>query len=355
MSEGGKGIAVGVTGAMHDRQDAAMPLRRGLLPFARRHLGQLLIGLAFTFLLVASRLALPLPLGAVVDHATAGGRPSPLLGWGDPVAVWSSGFVLLALVAGMAEHYQRLAFAHFAGRSVADARSEAVSRVKRQYDDMSGVRMATVIADSARVKQGLKGVLNHITLNALLVIGACVILMGLDTRLGLAQLAGVGVLVVVAVLGAAQVARVAVRFRDGEARVAGSVHDFVSGRRRDGAAGDGHGDVASGGTVSSMDDLRGSDADSGRADTGITAWEGITTAVVHVVLAVSGAAVLLLGVSAAREGAISTGTLFSVMAYLLVLHGPAVRFARQVTRIAPLVVSAKHLGGVLVDAPASRG
>jgi hypothetical protein len=61
------------------------------------------------------------------------------------------------------------------------------------------------------------------------------------------------------------------------------------------------------------------------------------------VLAASAAAVLLLGVHEVQIGRLSTATLFGVMAYLLVLHGPAIRFARQITRTAPLLVSARQL------------
>jgi hypothetical protein len=33
-----------------------------------------------------------------------------------------------------------------------------------------------------------------------------------------------------------------------------------------------------------------------------------------------------------------------VLAYLLVLHGPSIRLARQITRVGPVLVSARHLG-----------
>ena len=61
-------------------------------------------------------------------------------------------------------------------------------------------------------------------------------------------------------------------------------------------------------------------------------------------LVASAAAVLLLGVNEVASGRLTTAGLFGVMAYLLVLHGPAIRFARQITRTAPLVVSARQLG-----------
>jgi ABC-type multidrug transport system fused ATPase/permease subunit len=102
-------------------------LRDGLLPHGRAHRGVLAWGLAYTFLLVGARLALPLPLTTVVDRSTATtATPGPAV----PVALLSAAFVGLALAAGMAEHFQRLAFAHFAGRSVGDAREAALARVQ---------------------------------------------------------------------------------------------------------------------------------------------------------------------------------------------------------------------------------
>ena len=79
----------------------------------------------------------------------------------------AAGFVSLALTAGMAEYFQRLAFANFANRSVNDARSAANARVSRRDTASSADLAAQVLADSARVKQGLKGVLNHIVLKRL--------------------------------------------------------------------------------------------------------------------------------------------------------------------------------------------
>ena len=44
----------------------------------------------------------------------------------------------------------------------------------------------------------------------------------------------------------------------------------------------------------------------------------------------------------------STSTLFAVMAYLLMLQGPAIRCARQIARTAQLLVSARELAAVLL-------
>lgn len=322
-----------------DAESRVRTLRRGLLPHGRRHKGLFARGLVFTFVLVGSRLALPLPLTAIVERSSTRTQHVTLLG-ADPVALLAAGFVSLALVAGLAEHFQRLAFAHFAGRSVSDARSTALARVQTGHatgaapDDLT----AEVIADSARVKQGLKGVLNHIFLNGLLVLGGCIALAVADTQLGLVQLAGAGVVLAVAILGATRVAAVAAEHREGEATLAGVLHGLVTHeqgeRNRQGLA-----------------DLHAHDAASGKADVAMTRWEGRTTCAVHVVLTLTAAVVLALGVSATETGRIDTGSLFTIVAYLLLLYGPGVRLARQITRIGPLLVSASHLGLVLVEEP----
>ena len=300
------------------------PLRDAILPFAHPHRGTLARGLVFTCLLVGARLALPLPLTAVVDRAASPDRGA------TPAAVLSAAFVGLALVAGLAEHQQRLAFAHFAGRTITDVREAALARVQRDGGDRSGDLTAQVVGDALRTKQGLKGVLNHITVNGLLVVGVCVALAVADPWLGLVQLAGALLLVVVAVFGAARVGTVAAEHRNHEVALAGLVHRLA-----------GDGGSVDGDTVAALRDL---DAESGVADVAMTRWEGATTWVGHGVLVASAAAVLVLGVSEVRSGALTTAGLFGVMAYLLVLHGPAIRFARQITRTAPLLVSARQLG-----------
>lgn len=320
--------------------ERSQPLRKGLLPFGRRHRVALGRGLLFTCLLVGSRLALPIPLVAIVEQSSApvvDARPAPVQGWGDPVALLVVAFVALALLAGMAEHFQRMAHARFVGRSVNDARSAAVARIGR-LPDVSGELAARVMGDSARVKQGLKGVLNHITLNGLLVLGACVALAVTDPLLGLIQFAGATIVVAVAIASAKRAAAVAAEHREGEALLTGVVHRIVAGEQ---------GPIA----LADLERLRSLDGLSGQADTNMTRWEGRAMCVVYVILALTAAAVLALGVGAAETGRLGTGELVSVVAYLLLIHGPAVRFARQITRIGPLFVSAHHVGIVLQEDP----
>jgi ABC-type multidrug transport system fused ATPase/permease subunit len=320
------------------------PLRRGLAPFARRHRGSLGRGLLFTMLLVTCRLALPLPLGALVAHSTTASAPPQDLAhvpaWVDPVTMLAAGFVSLALVAGMAEYFQRLAFANFANRSVNDARSAASARVSSLDAQVPVDLAAQLLADSARVKQGLKGVLNHIALNVLLVIGACAALAVADPQLGAVQLAGVALVVVVAVRSAKRVRSVAADHREGEARLAQVIQHFAATDPSDL-------------NVSDVHALQCLDAASGSADIDMTRWEGRCTWAAHAILTAISAAVLILGLRAAEAGRLDTGVLFTVVGYVLVVHGPAVRLARQTVRLGVVLVSAEHLGRVLVQ-PANK-
>jgi ABC-type multidrug transport system fused ATPase/permease subunit len=307
------------------------PFREGLLPFTRQHRRPLAQGVLFSAVLVGARLALPLPLTHIVDRTTASATGSPPTG---PIAFLSAAFVALALISGVAEHYERLAFAHFAGRTVSDARSAALAEMSDDGGSGSADLTAQVLGDCTRVKAGLKGVLNHITVSGLLMVGVCVALLLTDITVGLTVAAGVLVLAVVATCGAVRVGAIAAEHRLHEVAIAAGVHQLVVQER--GAD-----------NRRKLEDLRSLDRVSGDADVGMTMWEGLTTWVGHIVLLVASAIALLTAVHATQDGTLSTGTLFAVMAYLLVLHGPAIRFTRQVTRIAPLLVSARELGTVL--------
>jgi ABC-type multidrug transport system fused ATPase/permease subunit len=328
------------------------PLRRGLVPYARRPRRALGRGLLVTTLLVGCRLALPLPLGAAVEHAPGASQANNDLalapGWADPVTVLATVFALLALVAGMAEHFQRLAFANFANRSVNDARSAATARVSRLATGSPSDLVAQVVADSARVKTGLNGVLNHITVNGLLVVGACAALAVVDVSLGLVQLGGVVLLGVAALWGATRVATVAAEHRENEALLAQTIHRFTV----TDSTGTPGGQAGQGPDLEALHDL---DADSGRADVDLTRWEGRCTWVVHVILTVTAAIVLVIGMNAVEVGRLDTGELFTVVGYLLVLHGPGVRLARQTARVGAVLVSAREVGTVLVASPREQG
>lgn len=313
---------------------AVRPLREGLLPAARRHSSALQTGLAFTLVLVACRLALPLPLTAIVHEASAGSAAAA----NDGRVTWyAAAFVGLSLASGLVEYVVRLQFANFANRTIGDAR-HAATRVTGS--DASG-RAAQVVADSARVKQGLKGVLNHVVLNALLVLGAAVAVLLTAPRLGLVLCGGLVALLAVGAVGSRGVARVAEAHRGEEAQFAAAVHEFAAsepGPQRD----------------SDVVRLHRLDEESGYADVGLTRGEGRCTWVAHGLLTGTFAVVLFLGMSDATAGRLTSADLFTVVGYLLVLHGPGVRLARQMCRMGAVLVTARHLGHAVCRAAADR-
>ncbi len=313
-----------------------------LWPFGRRHRRHLGVGFLSTIALVLCRLAFPIPLKGIVElsvPSSAKGRMvvDLLPTWGDPVLWLSAGAVGLAVLGGLAEHFQRLSFARFTSRSLNDARMAAMTSIGapegRKRDP--GTLVACIVADSARVKQGLKGLLNHVTANGLLFLTVCGVLLATDVRLGLIQLAGGAVVTVIALFGASRVAGVAERHRAGEGDLADAVHRALLGGGDDSHGGD-------------FEDV---DAASGVADIEMSRWEGRTTCAVQVTLTVMGGALLWIGLRAVDAGRMATGDLVAVVAYLLILHEPTVRLARQVARLGPVLASAERLAPFLRPEP----
>lgn len=336
-----RGIAAGRDPAVPPSGRRRSPWR-DLVPFSRRHRRFFVGGFASAILFIATRLAFPFPLKAIVEHsASPAGQapPSPVYvpSWGGPVVWLAAAFVALALLGGLAEHLQRLSFARFVSRTINDVRAVATVHIAEPAfrDRPPGDLVARVVADSFRVKQGLKGALNYLLRDGLLSVGICGALAALDFRLGVAQLAGGAVAVGIAIWGKARVADAAALHREGEGLLAEAVYRAV---------------------ISEADDSEvvcELDAGSGQADVEVTRWEGRTTFSGHVVLAATAGVALVLGLQDYDAGGLSSGGLFAVVAYLLMVQGPIVRLARQVTRLGPIVVSADRLA--LLAHPAARG
>ena len=170
---------------------------RDLVPFGRRHRRFVLRGLTSALAYVAVRLVFPLPLKAIVERSAAPANNLPALpalvpDWGDPVAWLALGFVALSVLAGLAEHLQRMNFARFSSRTINDVRVVAMTRINATEDDglAPGDVVARIVSDTYRVKQGLKGVLNNIVRNGLLAVSTSGALALIDPRMGVIQLAG---------------------------------------------------------------------------------------------------------------------------------------------------------------------
>jgi ABC-type transport system involved in cytochrome bd biosynthesis fused ATPase/permease subunit len=86
----------------------------------------------------------------------------------------------------------------------------------------------------------------------------------------------------------------------------------------------------------------------------MTRVEGVTTFVVHAILAGSTCAILLLTIQHARSGRLTPGAVFTILAYILLMHNKTVGLGRSVVRAGRVLPSAERIASALRPRPASR-
>jgi ATP-binding cassette subfamily B protein len=312
---------------------------RRLGPYARPHRRWLVFGSLGTLFVVACRLAFPWPLRGVLelafDQQGSTGVADMAPSAGDP-ALWLGGaFVLIVLIQGLAELVQRVSFARFSIGLVHDARTAAVERLSQPRTPNGDKRdpgdlIARVIGDSARVKSGLKGVLIRMTQNGVFFWGVLIVLFVIEWRLGLVFLAGGALMTTIALFGAVRVTNISRRLRRKEGLLAGRMHALL--------VGDGADD---------QDEVEAAERKSARGEAKTTKVEGLTIWGVHATLAVTSCAVVLLGLQLVRSGVMQPADMFTVLFYLLMVHNPTVRLARQTVRLGRVLASAERLAKVI--------
>lgn len=302
---------------------------RVLAPFGRQHRAHLAQGALATVVLVAARLAFPWPLRGLMEivfQGHAGGRHVVVArlvpAHADPV-VWLLGlFVVIVLVWGMAESFQRLAFTRFAIGTVHDVRNRAVRRVSQGRTDASpGELIATITGDTGRLKNGITSVLIGITRNGLFFLGVAAIITLIDPVVGLVFLVGGVATAVAGGLGAAHSMSISKRSRAREDELADELHRFLAGQSELGKP-----------SRRKLD-----------PDSKARRLEGTTTFVVHLILAVTTCAMLVLTIDRGRSGQLSPGAVFTVLAYVILMHNKMVGLGRSIVRVGRVVPSAKRL------------
>jgi ABC-type multidrug transport system fused ATPase/permease subunit len=282
---------------------------------------------------VLARLAFPWPLRGMLELALPESERSAWLTESgflqERPALWLAiGFVVIALLHGAASYVQRVSFARFAVGTIYDVRhATAVSLVNnaRARDrERAGDRISRVVGDAARAKASLVGVLVHVAQNGVFFLGVAAMLALTDPLLGGVFLLGGLVAFAVAYGGAARISRTAKEHRRKEGRLADAL---LHGLRK------------------SRSSLRLTDLGyrSGRADVRVTRLESVTTWAVDGVLAVTSAAVAAIGLARVSAGSLGPGDLFTVLAYLLIIHHPTVRLGRQTARLGKIIASAERL------------
>lgn len=307
---------------------------RTLRPYGARHRVHLVEGAIATLVLVASRLAFPWPLRGLMEivfHKGSRGRGATVVALvphvGDPVWWLVGSFVAIILLWGVSESLQRLTFTRFAVGLVRDSRAAALTRLPAAAKDRpAGDLIAAVTGDAARVKSGVKGILIGTSRNGAFFAGVTIIVSLIDPLIGLVFLSSGAATVLVATLGAWRSSRITRRSRRRESELTDELHSYFTG----------------------TSELPVAAADTTRPpDSKVTRVEGITTFTIHAVLAGATCAILYLAVQAGRNGHLSAGSVFTILAYVMLMHNKTVGFGRRIIRSGRLLASAERLASLL--------
>jgi ABC-type multidrug transport system fused ATPase/permease subunit len=314
---------------------------RDLAPYGRPHRRYLFRGAVATLVLVAARLAFPWPLRGlmmIVFHKNkTTGRASVVLNliprWGDPVLWLIGAFVLIILLWGVAESRQRLAFTRYAVGLTSDLRSAAIGRVSGQaaLGTAPGDLISTVTGDTSRVKTGIKGILISISRNGAFFLGVAVIVTIIDPVVGIVYLVGGLATVLAGVWGASRSSPIIRRSREREGALAGELHRHLA-------------DQTELSTALSSDR---------KPDSKVTRVEGLTTFTVHAILAATTCAMLYLTINDGRSGKLSPGAVFTILAYVLLMHNKTVGLGRSIVRVGRVQPSAARVAALVKRRPKS--
>ena len=303
---------------------------RALAPYGRPHRRYLAQGGIATVLLVAARLAFPWPLRGLMDIVFRHGKSgrAAVLTQTVPAGIdpmwWFVGwFVAIIVLWGATESWQRLAFTRLAVGLVRDARAAALRNLPRVNQADPGGVLATITGDAARVKTGLRSLLVGTSRNGAFFLGVTVIVSLIDPLIGAVFLTGGLASAAVGAVGAWRSSRPARRSRRKESAFTAEIYHYLTGATAPPAA----------------------DERPDRApDSKVTRIEGWTTFSIHLVLAAATCTILVLTISAGRRGALSSGSVFTVIAYVLLMHNKTVSIGRRINRTGRLLASAERLG-----------
>lgn len=313
---------------------------RVLAPYGAPHRQHLLAGAVATLVLVAARLAFPWPLRGLMEivfDQNASGRAQGVVSLvprqGDPVLWLTGAFVVIILVWGVAESRQRLSFTRYAVGLTYDLRKAAIARVpgRAARGSAPGDLISTVTGDTSRVKTGVKSILIGISRNGAFFLGVAVIVTVIDPVVGLVFVAGGLATVVAGALGASRSSPIIRRSREREGAMADELHRHLAGETELGAPPSGHREP----------------------DSKVTRVEGLTTFTVHAILAAATCAMLLLTINDGRSGQLSPGSVFTILAYVLLMHNKTVGLGRSVVRVGRVLPSAERIAALLKRRPKS--
>ncbi|MGH7672797.1 MAG: ABC transporter ATP-binding protein [Gemmatimonadales bacterium] len=323
-----------------------------LWPHARPYQGLLLGGLGLSTLVVAFRVAQPWPLKWILDLLT--GRPLPhvLGGVLDPpqlgIAALSALYIGITLLAGAAEYGQLLTLAGLGNRVMYSFRTQLFTHVLRQplafhEGREEGELLTRIVYDTARLRQGVNGLLTRVAQTAVMFLATSVVLLWLDARLALVLAAsGVVALLAMGRIGR-RIVRAARKQRRREGRLASVVAEDLLGVRELHAYRTGE-----------IPDARFTrqNVKSLQQEQKVRRLGAALLLRTELILALSVTLILWLGGGAVHAGELTPGDLVLFVSYAVGLYRPFGQFARQTARSGKTFACAERLAGIMRKVPA---
>jgi ABC-type multidrug transport system fused ATPase/permease subunit len=302
-----------------------------LVPYGKPYRRHLAAGGVATVVLVAARLAFPWPLRGLLEITfpkSAGNRGGAVLALvpasGDPL-VWLVGsFAVIVLVWGVSEALQRWEFTRYATGLMRDVQKVALRRVPKavKSGQSAGDLISTVTSDTALVKTGVKSILISMSRNGGFFLGVAFIVLLISPPIGSVFLAGGLATIGAGAVGAWRSSMVIRRSRLRQGELTDDLHQLLSG-----AADAGESVIKR----------------SKRPDSKASRIEGVTTLVIHIILGASTCTILILTVRAGRAGSMTPGSVFTILAYILLMHNKTVSLGRAIVRLGRVLPSAERI------------
>lgn len=328
-----------------------LQLARLLWPLAKPHKTLLAAGALLGLLLVILRVGLPWPLKLIIDALSGADVGTtdwlvqrPQLG----VAALGAAYVVIALGAAMSEYGQRLVMAGLGNRVVHRFRTQLFDQVLRlplafHERRETGELLTRIIYDTARLRQGVNGLLTRIFQNLFLFLITIGVLLWIDV--GLALVVGVSGVATLGLMDRStrQIRRASRKSRKREGKLAAIVAEALLGIRewqtfRPGMGGDGRFGQQNTKSLKEEQKVR-------RLVAGLLLR-------VEVVLAVAIALILWLGTTAVQAGSLTPGDLVLFVSYTIALYRPYRQFARQAGRMGRTFACADRLTRIMSKEPA---
>ena len=316
-----------------------------LYPYAAKHKANFLKGALAALIVVATRIALPWPFRGIVEILFQENAALPefftvrLPDATHAALLLGLTFFLLIVLFGLADFLERLWFARFAIGVMRDLRHDAYLLALEQHQmygkKKRGDLIARLIGDTARIKNGLKGFFVHFLPNFFLFAGVTVILLLMNSGLGLIFVGSFLVVGTVVALSARRQLHASLKHRRKEGKLSDRM--LKSMRRKDKGQYRQEGDKT----------FRKLNIKSGKYEASLTQAEGLTTWIISAVFGVTVLLAIWVGAHAVARNQLDMGDMTVFMMYAIMMRGPIVRLGRYGTRIGKILGTSYRVAEII--------